>query len=70
MVVPLLGPKNGYPICMTGPDRDSIPPDPPWSPGTPKPPHLDVDVERFKETREVPEAQGANPDAASPEPPD
>ncbi|HEX8759922.1 MAG TPA: hypothetical protein VF734_08135 [Pseudonocardiaceae bacterium] len=55
---------------MTEPDRDPIPPDPPWSPGTPKPPSLDVDVERFEETRQVPEAQGVNPDAASLEPPD
>ena len=70
MGVPLLCPEKGYPVRMTEPDRDPIPPDPPWSPGTPKPPSLDVDVERFEETRQVPEAQGVNPDAASLEPPD
>jgi hypothetical protein len=48
---------------MTEPDCDPIPPDPPRSPGTPEPPNLDVDVERF-------ETQDVNPDAASPEPPD
>ena len=55
---------------MTEPDCDPIPPDPPRSPGTPEPPDLNVDVERFAEKREVPETQDVNPDAASPEPPD
>ncbi|WP_186762712.1 hypothetical protein [Lentzea tibetensis] len=51
---------------MTEREEPRINPDPPYSPGTPEPPNLDVDVEQFMDDRERPAGQDVTEDDEEP----
>jgi hypothetical protein len=55
---------------VTEKDALRMPPDAPHSPGTPEPPTLDVDIQRFQDQPDFPENGDVNPDAGASEPPD
>jgi hypothetical protein len=51
-------------------DEPAITPDPPHSPGTPLPPDLDVDLEKYQQDPDVPEHEDVQPGEGATEPPD